>query len=108
VSAGAVMQVIAASSFAGAVGAVLGAGIGALVRNTGGAVTGTVLALIVAPPLIVHLSSDATSWVPTTLASVLSGVGDEVGMVAAIVAITGWAVIPAAIGLISVQRRDVV
>jgi hypothetical protein len=46
--------------------------------------------------------------VPQTLANVLSGVGDEVGVPAAIVAIAGWALLPAAIGLMSVQRRDVV
>ena len=34
-----VVRVIAASAFAGAAGAVLGAGIGAVVRNVGGAVT---------------------------------------------------------------------
>ena len=44
---------------------VLGAGIGTIVRNTGGAVTGAVLALIVAPPLIVQLVNDASSWVPS-------------------------------------------
>ena len=47
-----VVRVLAAASFAGAAGAVLGAGIGAIVRNTGGAVTGAVLMLIIAPPLI--------------------------------------------------------
>lgn len=107
-SAGALTQVLAASAFAGAAGSVLGAGIGALVRNTGGAVTAAVLVLIIAPPLVVQLSGDATSWVPNTLANVLSGVGDDVGVLAAIAAIAAWAVVPAVIGLISVQRRDVV
>jgi hypothetical protein len=74
VSAGGVAQVLAASSFAGAAGAVLGAGIGALVRNT----------------------------------DVLSGVGDEVGLLAAGAAIAAWALLPAGIGLIAVHRRDVV
>lgn len=36
------IQVLAASTLAGGAGAVLGAGIGALIRNTGGAVTGTI------------------------------------------------------------------
>lgn len=108
VSAGGVAQVLAASSFAGAAGAVLGAGIGALVRNTGGAVTGAVLLLIIAPPLIVQLANKAASWVPNTLANVLSGVSDEVGLVAAGAAIAAWALVPAGIGLISVHRRDVV
>jgi ABC-2 type transport system permease protein len=115
VSVASVVRVVAAASFAGAVGAVLGAGIGAVVRNTGGAVTGAVLALIIAPPLIVQLISDATSWVPSPLATALSGVDAEaagvesqVGAVAAMFGLAAWAVVPALIGLVAVQRRDVV
>lgn len=108
VSAGGAIAVLAASTFAGAAGAVLGAGIGALVRNTGGAVTGTVLALVVAPPLIIQLVSDMSSWVPNALANVLSGVGHEVSRPAALVALAVWAAVPAVLGLIAVQRRDVV
>lgn len=108
VSTGGVAQVLAAAAFAGAAGAVLGAGIGALVRNTGGAVTGAVLALVIAPPLIIQLSSDTANWVPNTLANVTSGVTDDVAIPAAIAVLAAWAIIPALIGLISVQRRDVV
>jgi hypothetical protein len=108
VSAGGVTAVLAASAFAGAAGAVLGAGIGALIRNTGGAVTGAVLVLIVAPPLIVQLANEATSWVPSTLANVLSGVGHDVSRPAALAALAAWAIIPALIGLVAVHKRDVV
>jgi hypothetical protein len=108
VSAGGVGAVLAASAFAGAAGAILGAGIGALVRNTGGAVTCAVLALIIAPPLIIQLASDMTSWVPNTLANVLSGVGHDVSRPAAAAAMALWAAVPALAGLIAVQRRDVV
>ena len=108
VSGGDVLQVLAASAFTGAAGAVLGAGLGALLRNTGGAVTATVLVLIVAPPLIVQLANEVGSWVPNTLANDLSGVTDDVGILSAIAALSAWAVVPAAIGLISVLRRDVV
>lgn len=108
VSAGNVTQVLAASTFTGAAGAVLGAGIGAVIRNVGGAVTTTVLALIVAPPLIVQLANDTASWMPNVLANVLAGVGDDVSHPAAIAAILAWAVVPAIIGLLAVQRRDVV
>lgn len=107
-STGDVARVLGASTFAGATGAVLGAGIGALVRNPGGAVTGTVLALIIAPPLVVQLSSDTASWVPNTLANVVSGTGDDVAVLAALLALAAWAAVPAAIGLMAVQRRDVV
>jgi ABC-2 type transport system permease protein len=104
----AIGAVFAASAFSGAVGATLGAGIGALVRNTGGAVTGAVLALIIAPPLIVQMASGAASWIPATLTNVLSGVTHEVSRPAALVALALWAIVPAAIGLLAVQRRDVV
>lgn len=108
VSTGNVTQVIAASGFAGAAGAVLGAGIGAVVRNVGGAVTGAVLALIIAPPLAVQLASDTASWMPSTLAGVASGVADDVSQPAALAALLAWAAIPAAIGLVAVQQRDIV
>lgn len=74
--------------------------------------TGAVLALIIAPPLMVQMASDAASWIPTTLASVLSGVtpeiGTDVGAVSAALGIALWAIVPAAVGLVMVQRRDVV
>ena len=115
VPAGDVARVIVAAMFAGAIGAVLGAGIGAVVRNTGGAVTGAVLALIIAPPLIVQLVSGASLWVPAALATTLSGVEpaaagveSQASVLAAIFVLAAWAVVPAVIGLLSVQRRDVV
>ncbi len=107
VSANNVAQVLAASAFAGAAGAVLGAGIGALIRNVGGAVTGAVLMLFIAPPLIGQLAPDSASWMPSVLATVLTGVGNEVSQGAAAVALAGWALVPATAGLIAVQRRDV-
>ncbi|MCD9622851.1 hypothetical protein [Rhabdothermincola salaria] len=103
-----VAQVLAASTLCGAAGAVLGAGIGTLVRNTGGAVTGAVLVLLVAPPLVVQLASGTASWMPATLASVLSGVTTEVGIASAAAAICGWAAVPAALAILAVRRRDVV
>ena len=101
-------QVLAASSLAAGAGAVLGAGIGALVRNTGGAVTGTILLVFILPPLAVQLVSETASWVPATLANVVSGVDTAASVGAAIAAIAMWAVVPAAIGLVAVTRRDVV
>lgn len=108
VSAGGVARVLLAAALTGAAGAVLGAGLGAVIRNTGGAVTGAVLVLIVAPPLIVQLANEADSWMPSTLGNVISGVSSEVGLPAAIAAIAAWAVVSAVIGLLAVERRDVV
>lgn len=108
VSGGHVVQILGASAFCGAVGAVFGAGVGTIVRSVGGAVTGTVLALVVVPPLIVQLAGGTESWMPNTLANVLSGVVSDVSYAAAIGALVAWALIPATIGLIAVERRDVV
>lgn len=115
VSAAGVARVLAASAFAGAAGAVLGAGIGAIVRNAGGAVAATVLALIIAPPLIVQLIDDASSWVPAPLAIALAGVDpraanvpSQANAVAAMAALAVWAFVPALIGLLSIESRDVV
>jgi hypothetical protein len=103
-----VIRVIAASSFAGAAGAVLGAGIGTIMRNVGGAVTLTVFTFMVAPPLIVQLANDTASWMPANLANVISGTVNDISQPAAIAALIIWALIPALVGLITVQRRDIV
>ena len=108
VSAVNVTQLLAASTLAGMIGAVLGAGLGALIRNLGGAVTVVILALFVIPPLAVQLVSDAASWIPPTLFAVISGVSTEVSLWAALTAVAAWALVPAAAGLLAVQRRDVV
>jgi hypothetical protein len=101
-------QVLAASTLAGGAGAVLGAGVGALIRNTGGAVTGTILLLVILPPLAVQMVSETASWIPGTLTNVVSGIDGTVGIAAAIAAIVMWALVPAAVGMLAVARRDVV
>jgi hypothetical protein len=102
-----VLRVVGASAFAGAAGAVLGAGIGIVVRNVGGAVTGAVLALIVAPPMLVQLINSTASWIPASLALDLSGVESEVAAPAAAAVLLLWALVPALAGAIAVHRRDV-
>ena len=108
VSAGDLSQLLAAAVLAGVIGAVLGAGLGTLIRNLGGAVAAAILVLFVLPPLAVQLFTDAASWIPPTLFSVISGVSTEVSQGAALLAISAWALVPAAAGLAAVQRRDVV
>ncbi len=108
VSATGLVQVLAASAWAGAAGAVLGAGIGTVIRNTGGAVTGAVIALVIAPPVAVQLASDFADWVPSTLALVASGVADGTSTAAAVAAIGVWGLVPALAAAWSVQHRDVV
>lgn len=108
VSAGGVTRLLAASMSAGAVGAVLGAGLGAVIRNIGGAVTTAVLVLFVISPLAAQLISATGSWIPPMLFAVISGVSTDVSPAAALVAVAAWALIPADAGLVAVQRRDVV
>lgn len=108
VSIGNVIRLVAAAGAAGACGAVLGAGIGAIVRNVGGAVTLTVFTFMVAPPLVVQLFNGTASWMPASLANVMSGISTDVSQPAAVAAIAAWALVPAIIGLITVQRRDIV
>ena len=108
VPADVVGRLLLSSLYCGATGAVLGAGIGSIVRNTGGAVAGAVLVLIVAPPLVVQLASGTGPWMPSTLANVLSGVMSDVSTPAAVGGLAVWAIVPAAIGLLAVQRLDVV
>ena len=107
-SAGDIIRLMVASMLAGMAGAVLGAGIGALIRNLGGAVTLTVLLLFIAPGMAVQLINDSASWMPTTVLSVVSGVTTETSVAAALLALALWALLPAAAGLVAVQRRDVV
>lgn len=107
VPVGDVARLLAASALAGTVGAVLGAGLGALIRNLGGAVTVVILSLFVIPPLAVQLVTDVASWIPPALFAVISGVSTEVGLAAALAAVAAWALVPAAAGLLAVRRRDV-
>jgi ABC-2 type transport system permease protein len=106
-SAGGVARVIGASALAGFAGAVLGVGVGAVVRNTGGAVSGVVVILLILPPTLGQLAQSAGSWVPATLSSVLSGTAEDVSVQAAVAAILVWALLPAVVGAVSVLRRDV-
>jgi Na+/glutamate symporter len=48
------------------------------------------------------------TWIPTTLLGVVSGVSTDVSLWAALIGIAAWALVPAAAGLVAVQRRDVV
>lgn len=107
-SAGTVARLTTASALAGATGAVLGAAIGAVLRNTGGAVTATVLLLLIAPPIIGQLVSGAASWIPSTLIGVISGTEVQPGLATAIAALAAWGLFPAVVGVGAVQRRDVI
>jgi len=54
------------------------------------------------------MASETASWIPGTLANVVSGIDNTANIGAAIAAILMWAVVPAVIGLAAVTRRDVI
>jgi len=60
------------------------------------------------PPLAVQMVSGTAPWIPSILANVVSGIDSSVSMGAAIAALGLWALVPAATGLATVTRRDVV
>lgn len=108
VTFGGVVRVVATSALTGAAGAALGVGIGWLVRNPGGAVAVVVGVLFISPPVVVQLTPDAASWVPTALAWSISGVVTDPTVPMALLGVALWAVLPALAGLLAIQRRDVV
>ena len=104
---GAVARLVAVAGLAGAVGAILGGGLGVLLRNTGGAVSAVVLALLVGPPLVGQLVEGIAPWLPGTLLGVLAGIADGHTVVVALLALLAWGALPAAAGVAAVGRRDV-
>lgn len=64
--------------------------------------------MLILPPLAVQMASETATWVPNTLANVLSGVDNATGIGAAVAAAGIWDLVPAVIGLVTVTRRDVV
>lgn len=102
-----VARLVAVAGLAGAVGAVLGAGMGVLLRNTGGAVTAVVLLLLVGPPLVGQLVEGIAPWLPGELLGVLAGFADGHTLTAALLALLAWGALPAAAGVATVGRRDV-
>lgn len=107
-SGGEVVRLVAVAGLAGATGAVLGAGFGALLRNTGGAVTAVVLLLLVGPPLVSQLLVEVAVWVPGSLIGVLAGIADGHTIGVALTALLAWGLVPAVAGLAAVERRDVI
>lgn len=103
-----VARLVGSAALAGATGAVLGAGAGAIVRNTGGAVTAVVLLLLVGPPLVGQLFVDVAPWTPSALIGVLAGVSEAHAAGTALAVLMIWGLLPAGLGLAAVQRRDVI
>ena len=102
------LRLVASAALAGGVGAVAGAGVAAIVRHLGGAVTTVFVVLLIGPPIVAQLSPAAGAWVPGTLIDALSGIGTRPLDGASLAALLGWGVVPAIVGLMAVRKRDVV
>ena len=101
-------RLVGSAGLAGAAGAALGAGAGAIVRNTGGAITAVVLLLLIGPPLVGQLLVEVAPWTPSSLIGVLAGVSDVHAAGTALAVLAVWGLAPAGLGVAAVQRRDVV
>lgn len=102
-----VVQVLVAATATGLAGGILGAGLGVFIRNLGGAVSGVVVALLILPPTLGQLAKSLTDWVPAALSAVVSGTGGDLSVPGAVLGLALWGLIPVALGLVSVLRRDV-
>ena len=64
--------------------------------------------LFMIPPLVVQLVSNAGSWIlPALRGTAISGVTNDVNLWAAAAVLIAWGLVPAAVGRLVVQRRDV-
>jgi ABC-2 type transport system permease protein len=102
------VRLVVAAGAGGGAGALLGAGVGSMLRNTGGTVTIVVLLLLVVPPIVAQVSDAVAPWVPAALIATLSGVADDTGTVAAVLALLAWGLVPTVAGVLVVRQRDVV
>lgn len=62
--------------------------------------------LSISPPLVVQLTPDAASWMPTSLAWAISGVAVDPTVPMAVLAVGLGALITVLAGLVSTERRD--
>ncbi len=106
VSAGWMVRLVASAGAAGAAGALMGAGIGVVVRNAGGAAMVAAFAVIIAPPMAAEIFDAAGQWIPSSLITAMAGVNGELTVLAAVAALAAWGLIPAVLGVTSVARRD--
>jgi ABC-2 type transport system permease protein len=92
-----------------ALSAMLGVGIGVLVRNQVAAVVGTLVWFFIVEPLITLVSDEAYKFTISQSASAVAGTqgGDYLGFWPAVLVLAGWAALFVAAGAIVDGRRDV-
>ncbi|MEJ5868267.1 ABC transporter permease subunit [Pseudokineococcus sp. 5B2Z-1] len=92
--------------------ALLGLGVGAVLRSTAGTITLLVALVFVAPPLLPVFGVDwlttASEHTPVSAALSFAQLDGSApyGTTAAVLVLVGWAVVPLVAGLVLLQRRD--
>jgi len=108
-----VLAAVVAHAAAMVATALLGLGLGALLRSTAGSITVLVVVIFLAPGLVPLFGVDwlttASQYVPATAAGSLGvTAGDPVlSTTEAVLTLVGWALVPVVAGLVALQRRDV-
>lgn len=102
---------VAVAPVVGLVGGVLGLAVGTIVRSTGAALAGVVVALVIAEPIIANTVEAVAVWLPSTLVAALAGSPapvDPPGVATAAIMLLAYAAAPFGAALVDVERRDVV
>lgn len=91
---------------AAALAAVVGVGLGGIVRNQAFAVAAIAVLLFVIEPLLLSFAPDVATWMPSSVSSAVAAAGDgtDPGLVPAIAALLGYGVVTVA-GAWAVLRR---
>lgn len=108
-----VAELIAGTTAACAVMAMVGVGIGALVRSQTPAIVGILVYLFVVEPLLTFLVSGSEQYVLGSALGELTGTGDvsgiddPLGQIPGGLLLLGWAALFAVLGALAMQARDV-
>jgi ABC-2 type transport system permease protein len=108
-----VVELLAGTTAACAVMAMVGVGIGALVRSQTPAIVGILVYLFVVEPLLTFLISGSEQYVLGSALSEITGTGDvsgiddPLGQIPGGLLLLGWAALFAVLGALAMQARDV-
>jgi ABC-type transport system involved in multi-copper enzyme maturation permease subunit len=89
--------------------ALLGIGIGGILRNQALAVAAVAVLLFVLEPLTVALLPDVATWMPASVSSAVAAAGDgtDPGLAAAAAALTAYGIVAAAGATVALRRTEI-